>query len=304
MQVWWRSGHFSARRSDLCKSLQTDRRRTPRHCISSFLEWAKKNRNAVPVFKKEPKRRSGAFRSHPIPDCMWFSLLLRRNKQPRRECSLSARETVLRRRIFTRKVSIEVHFAIWWSLSRCVTVPVRLSYSDNDSCHQFSQDVLRIASMVRRRYIWRSLLDCPGVAIRLITSVTRSWWYSFAACQAQVEGACTTCCVGYTTQQAIHTVGQVVWLILLEMTESVNTMYRMSVALITRQSWLFRATCMNLIYHWSSAASWHLASSVAMTLTSIARLDSTRLYRLRPYWPSRDPRSSESRDLVTWPMSE
>jgi len=45
VQVWWRSGHLSARRSDLRKSLQTDRRtdrrRTPRHCISSFLEWAK-----------------------------------------------------------------------------------------------------------------------------------------------------------------------------------------------------------------------------------------------------------------------
>ena len=26
MQVWWRSGHLSARRSDLRKSLQTDRR--------------------------------------------------------------------------------------------------------------------------------------------------------------------------------------------------------------------------------------------------------------------------------------
>ena len=48
VQVWWRSGHLSARRSDLRKSLQTDRqtdgdgrtdrRRTPRHCISSFLE--------------------------------------------------------------------------------------------------------------------------------------------------------------------------------------------------------------------------------------------------------------------------
>jgi len=41
VQVWWRSGHLPARRSDLRKSLQTDRRRTPRHCISSFLEWAK-----------------------------------------------------------------------------------------------------------------------------------------------------------------------------------------------------------------------------------------------------------------------
>jgi len=41
VQVWWRSGHLPARRSDLRKSLQTDRRWTPRHCISSFLEWAK-----------------------------------------------------------------------------------------------------------------------------------------------------------------------------------------------------------------------------------------------------------------------
>jgi len=49
VKVWWWSGHLSARRSDLRKSLQTDgrtdrqtdRRRTPRHCISSFLEWAK-----------------------------------------------------------------------------------------------------------------------------------------------------------------------------------------------------------------------------------------------------------------------
>jgi len=44
VQVWWRSGHLSGTRSDLRKSLQTDgqtdRRRTPRHCISS-LEWAK-----------------------------------------------------------------------------------------------------------------------------------------------------------------------------------------------------------------------------------------------------------------------
>ena len=37
VQVWWRSGQLSARRSVLRKSLQTDRRRTPRHCISSFL---------------------------------------------------------------------------------------------------------------------------------------------------------------------------------------------------------------------------------------------------------------------------
>jgi len=43
VKVWWRSGHLSARRSDLRKSLRTDRRRTPRHCISSFLEWAKNN---------------------------------------------------------------------------------------------------------------------------------------------------------------------------------------------------------------------------------------------------------------------
>ena len=44
VKVWWLSGHLRARRSDLRKSLQTDgqtdRRRTPRHCISSFLEWA------------------------------------------------------------------------------------------------------------------------------------------------------------------------------------------------------------------------------------------------------------------------
>jgi len=43
VQVWWRSGHLSARRSDLRKSLdgrtdrQTDRRRTPRHGISSVI---------------------------------------------------------------------------------------------------------------------------------------------------------------------------------------------------------------------------------------------------------------------------
>ena len=41
VQVWWRSGHLPARRSDLRKSLQTDRRRTPLHCISSFLGRAK-----------------------------------------------------------------------------------------------------------------------------------------------------------------------------------------------------------------------------------------------------------------------
>ena len=38
VQVWWRSGHLSSRRSDLRKRLQTDRqtdrRRTPRHCIT------------------------------------------------------------------------------------------------------------------------------------------------------------------------------------------------------------------------------------------------------------------------------
>ena len=47
VKVWWRSDHLPARRSDLRKSLQTDRQtdrwRTPRHCISSFLEWANKN---------------------------------------------------------------------------------------------------------------------------------------------------------------------------------------------------------------------------------------------------------------------
>jgi len=31
MQVWWRSGHLSARRSDLRKSLQTDRRTDDGH---------------------------------------------------------------------------------------------------------------------------------------------------------------------------------------------------------------------------------------------------------------------------------
>ena len=43
VKVWWWSGHLSARRSDLRKSLQTDRRRTLCHCISSFLEWANNN---------------------------------------------------------------------------------------------------------------------------------------------------------------------------------------------------------------------------------------------------------------------
>ena len=42
VKAWWRSGHLSARRSNLRKSLQTDGRWTPCHCISSFLEWAKK----------------------------------------------------------------------------------------------------------------------------------------------------------------------------------------------------------------------------------------------------------------------
>ena len=50
VKVWWRSGHLPARRSDLRKSLQTDRRRTPRHCISSFLEWANKKYNAAERF--------------------------------------------------------------------------------------------------------------------------------------------------------------------------------------------------------------------------------------------------------------
>jgi len=48
VKVWWRSGHLPGRISDLRKSLQTDgrtdRRRTPRRCISSFLEWAKNGR--------------------------------------------------------------------------------------------------------------------------------------------------------------------------------------------------------------------------------------------------------------------
>ena len=42
VQVWWRSGHLPAKRSDLRKSLQTDgrtdRRRTPHDCISSWNE--------------------------------------------------------------------------------------------------------------------------------------------------------------------------------------------------------------------------------------------------------------------------
>jgi len=54
VQVWWRSGHLSARRSDLRKSLQTDgrtdRRRTPHHCISSLLEWAYKIRGVCDVW--------------------------------------------------------------------------------------------------------------------------------------------------------------------------------------------------------------------------------------------------------------
>ena len=53
VQVWSRSGHLPAR-SDLRKSLQTDRRRTPRHCISSFLEWAK---NVNTDWKKEQTTR-------------------------------------------------------------------------------------------------------------------------------------------------------------------------------------------------------------------------------------------------------
>jgi len=52
VQVWWRSGHLSARRSDLRKSLQTDRRtdrrRTPRHCISSLA----KNDNGSPEIRE------------------------------------------------------------------------------------------------------------------------------------------------------------------------------------------------------------------------------------------------------------
>ena len=41
VQVWWRSGHLPARAICARVYRQTDRRRTPRHCISSFLEWAK-----------------------------------------------------------------------------------------------------------------------------------------------------------------------------------------------------------------------------------------------------------------------
>jgi len=36
VQVWWRSSHFCGRRRDLRKSLQTDGRRTPHDCISSW----------------------------------------------------------------------------------------------------------------------------------------------------------------------------------------------------------------------------------------------------------------------------
>jgi len=51
VQVWWRSDHLRGRRSDLRKSLQTDRRRMPRHCISSFLEWANnKNNNNTLIY--------------------------------------------------------------------------------------------------------------------------------------------------------------------------------------------------------------------------------------------------------------
>jgi len=39
VQVWWRSSHFCGRSSDLHKVYrQTDGRRTPRDCISSF-QW-------------------------------------------------------------------------------------------------------------------------------------------------------------------------------------------------------------------------------------------------------------------------
>jgi len=53
VQVWWRSGHLSAGRSDLRKSVQTDRRRTPHHCISSFLEWANNNKYWITVVRWE-----------------------------------------------------------------------------------------------------------------------------------------------------------------------------------------------------------------------------------------------------------
>ena len=39
VQVWWRSGHFSARRSDLRKSLQTDGQTDGRRAIAVAHSW-------------------------------------------------------------------------------------------------------------------------------------------------------------------------------------------------------------------------------------------------------------------------
>jgi len=56
VQVWWRSSHVCGRSSDLRKKVyrrtdgQTDGRRTPRDCISSFMEWANKN-GKYPILK-------------------------------------------------------------------------------------------------------------------------------------------------------------------------------------------------------------------------------------------------------------
>ena len=56
VQVWWRSGQLPARKSDLRRSLQTDRRGTLRHCISSFLEWANQTVNDELAHSKNPRK--------------------------------------------------------------------------------------------------------------------------------------------------------------------------------------------------------------------------------------------------------
>ena len=79
VQVWWRSGHFSARRSDLRKSLQTDgqtdRRRTPRHCIWNELKMS--HTDYIVNVRTGPGGRRLSDQTHPLvsaerpPSCRW-----------------------------------------------------------------------------------------------------------------------------------------------------------------------------------------------------------------------------------------
>ena len=66
VQVWWRSSHFCGRRSDLRKKVyrrtdrQTDGRRTPRDCISSWNELKTKSKNVKRIPRQTWSAPTGA----------------------------------------------------------------------------------------------------------------------------------------------------------------------------------------------------------------------------------------------------